>query len=100
MTVESRLSNDGGVLTIKVSDTFNFALQQDFRNSYKDVIDASQIKLDLSMTSYMDSSSLGMLLLLKEHADKYKIRIEITNPSEPIRRILETANFDKIFPIS
>lgn len=100
MAVHSNLSSDGNALTIKITDKFDFALQNEFRNAYKDQGSVSQFILDFSSTSYMDSSSLGMLLLLKQYAEQNKGSVVIHNPSEPIKKILEVANFDKIFKIS
>lgn len=100
MAIHSQLSSDGSSLTIKITDKFDFSLQNDFRNSYKEQNTVSKYILDFSSTSYMDSSSLGMLLLLKQHAEQNKGSVVIHNPSEPIKKILEVANFDKIFTIS
>jgi anti-anti-sigma factor len=47
----------------------------------------------------MDSSALGMLLLLREHVDGVRERVRIINCNTEIRKILEIANFDKLFDI-
>ena len=53
--------------------------------------------VDLSNTEYLDSSALGMLLLLREHAGGENANIEITQASADVRKILDVANFSKLF---
>lgn len=101
MGIESNLSADNKTLTISVSERFDFSMQQDFRNSYKSAgTGLSDVILDLSKADYMDSSALGMLLLLKQHADEKKVSIKIRNPSQAVLKILQMANFDKLFTIN
>ena len=101
MAIDSQLSNDGKVLTIKISDRFDFSTQHSFRAMYKDSPDSiSDYVLDMSQTDYMDSSALGMLLLLKQYADERKSNVSIKNASKPILKILEVANFNKLFSVS
>ena len=94
----ANMSGDKKTVTISVSGRFDFSLHNDFRKTYKDVVDSGiQYILDLKATEYMDSSALGMLLMLKEHADKNASKIKISNISADIREILMIASFDKLF---
>ena len=100
MGIESKLSGDGKTLTIRITERFDFSMQQDFRGAYKSSTDnLTDIVLDLSKADYMDSSALGMLLLLKQFSDEKKFKITLKNPSESVSKILEMANFDKLFTI-
>ena len=47
----------------------------------------------------MDSSALGMLLLLRERAGGDRAAIEITHCSPEIRKIFAVSNFDRLFKI-
>ena len=51
--------------------------------------------VDLSRTSYLDSSALGMLLLLRERCAD--VRVE--NASDDVRKVLEIANFQRLFEL-
>ena len=53
--------------------------------------------VDLSDASYMDSSALGMLLLLREHAKSRGGSVFIERPSKQIDNILKVANFEQLF---
>ena len=48
---------------------------------------------------YMDSSALGMLLLLREHAGGDNAKIEVVGCKPEIKKILAIANFQKLFDI-
>ncbi len=47
----------------------------------------------------MDSSALGMILLLKEHADKQGGKIVLVSPSNAVEKILTIANFHKLMTV-
>ncbi|WP_026960735.1 MULTISPECIES: STAS domain-containing protein [Aliagarivorans] len=101
MSIQSRLNSEDGELVITVEGRFDYSKHQDFRCSYKDqAIDGMLLVLDLSAAEYMDSSALGMMLLLKEHAEKSQARdLVIRRPSPAILKVLEVANFDKLIKI-
>lgn len=80
--VSSTSSNSKDVL-ITVSERFDFSQYKLFRDSYCECnTPGTEFRLDLSSANYMDSSALGMLLLLKEHADKIKGKIVIERPND------------------
>ena len=47
----------------------------------------------------MDSSALGMILLLKDHAEKSANKIVIQKPNETVNKILEIAQFHRLLTI-
>jgi len=49
--------------------------------------------------SYMDASSLGMILLLRETAETRQMALALKRPSSSVRRLLEIVQFEKIFEI-
>ncbi len=56
-------------------------------------------RVDMQETSYLDSSALGMLLLLRDHAGGDKATIEIRNCSPDVKKILTISNFEQLFDI-
>jgi anti-anti-sigma factor len=92
------VSADGTRVTLAVSGKFDFQLYDDFRSSYAETAGKGvAYTVDLSETEYLDSSALGMLLLLREHAGGDESDIEITGASAEVRKILDVANFGKLF---
>ena len=100
MTVSSRISGDGKELIIAIDDRFDFSLHQLFRDAYSSITtqDLSYV-LDLSKTEYMDSSALGMILLLKDHVQLYAGQLTNSKPSDTVRKILEIAQFQRLMTI-
>ena len=100
MGINTTVSETGNQVTISVTGKFDFQLYDEFRASYADTAgNGVEYVVDLSDTEYLDSSALGMLLLLREHAGGESSSIEITQASTEVRKILDVANFGKLFKI-
>jgi anti-anti-sigma factor len=101
MSVVTEVSPDGQKLTISVRGRFDFSKHQEFRNSYERVeLEPKSYELDLKETTYLDSSALGMLLLLRDHAGGDNSDIRVVNTNSDVRKILAISNFDKLFKIN
>jgi anti-anti-sigma factor len=100
MSISSKLSTDGKQLVIVIDERFDFSLHQQFRDAYSNVTtqDISYV-VDLRQTEYMDSSALGMILLLKDHVQLYAGQLIISKPSDTVRKILEIAQFQRLMVI-
>jgi anti-anti-sigma factor len=100
MAVSTAVSDSGEMITISVDGKFDFQLYDEFRACYADTESAGKrYVVDLSGTEYLDSSALGMLLLLREHAGGDASKIDITDASDDVKKILDVANFGKLFNI-
>ncbi|MGF6202310.1 STAS domain-containing protein [Pseudomonas laurylsulfatiphila] len=99
MSVVTEVSPDGQKLTISIRGRFDFAKHQEFRESYEDKA-LSAVVVDLKDATYLDSSALGMLLLLRDHAGGDDSDIRVVNSNTDVRKILAISNFDKLFDIS
>lgn len=100
MPITQKLDSANNKLVISIAGSFNFSEHPGFRESYRD-IEADKnldVSVDLGNTEYMDSSALGMLLLLDEHFSDQ--RINIINCSDYIKQVLNIANFEQKFNIS
>ena len=100
MSVSCNISQDGKQVVISVRGRFDFSLHQNFRDAYSKCVDQNiTYILDLSHTDYMDSSALGMILLLKDHVDLYASKLVISKPSDTVNKILEIAQFHRLMTI-
>ena len=100
MSVESEVSLDGKKLTIAIKGRFDFGSHQAFRDAYERFYKVPQVYIvDLKETTYMDSSALGMLLLLRDHAGGDNSEVQVINSSSDVGKILAISNFDKLFDI-
>lgn len=98
--LQANKSDDGRVLTIILPEKFDFQLHNEFRNLYEPEKNVKSLVLDMNKTSYMDSSALGMMLQLKEHADSCNGKVTIKNAKGNIMQIIEIAHFDKLFTMA
>ena len=98
--VTSSVSADGRTVVIKVRGKFDFQAHREFRVAYAKYEGKNhQFVVDLSGTDYMDSSALGMLLLLRQHAGGDSANVVISQPNPTISKILTIANFTKMFKV-
>ena len=101
MSVESVVSPDGKKLTIVIKGRFDFSSHQLFRDAYERFYRAPDTYIvDLKDTTYLDSSALGMLLLLRDHAGGDESEVRVINSNSDVRKILAISNFDKLFDIN
>ncbi|MDH5183250.1 MAG: STAS domain-containing protein [Gammaproteobacteria bacterium] len=102
MTINTTVSEEHKTVTIDISGQFNASMHREFRNAYKDSVEnpaSYKFIINLARADYMDSSALGMLLLLKEHVCNESDNIVITQANPTIRDILEIAKFDTMFTL-
>ncbi|MFP3516672.1 STAS domain-containing protein [Pseudomonas sp. SIMBA_077] len=100
MAVTSHVSADGNQLTIGIKGRFDFAKHQEFRDAYEKNPKPDSVVVDLKEATYIDSSALGMLLLLRDHAGGDEAEIQVVHCSQDVRKTLEISNFDKLFDIT
>lgn len=102
MPLTAQVIDDGKSVVIAINGRFDFSIHREFRNAYEKTetkVSHPLYIVDLKGTEYMDSSALGMLLLLREHAGGDKAIVRIINCRPVIKEILDIANFDKLFTI-
>jgi anti-anti-sigma factor len=100
MQLNTQVEHGKGVL--RLGGRFDFNCHRDFRTASEPLLENRSVEVlqvDLAGVDYMDSSALGMLLMLRDKAQSQKKRVEICGAQGNVRQILEIANFDKLFPI-
>ena len=100
MTISSEVSQTGEELTITISGRFDFSLHQQFRDSYAELEKKPlKYRIDMRDANYLDSSALGMLLILRDYAGGDNAEVEILNCNGDVRKILTISNFEQLFTI-
>ncbi|MBI3903642.1 MAG: STAS domain-containing protein [Nitrosomonadales bacterium] len=100
--MDIRVTTAGQTGTIHMSGRFDFNVHRAFREAYEPLVhqkDISSIELNLASVEYMDSSALGMLLMLRERAQVEKKEVVLSKPTDTVAQILDIANFAKMFTI-
>ena len=95
------VGNIAGAPSITINGRFDFSAHKEFRAACEQVMKmpGSSLELDMGNVKFIDSSALGMLLLLKDQADGDGRAVILTNTPAAVRSILEVANFHKLLTI-
>ena len=98
MGITSQRSEDGRELTICVDGRFDFSAHQAFRDACSQGDpERTRYVIDLSRTDYVDSSALGMLLLLRQRTGGGRDRVQLRGFGPEVRKIFEISHFDQLF---
>ena len=95
-------SVSGTAATISMTGRFDFNVQRDFKDAYDPQLKNAavvNIHVNLAGVDYLDSSALGMLLMLRERAASSGKGLKLCKPASGVAQILEIANFSKLFTI-
>jgi len=100
MKFTSQIEDQTG--TVKLEGRFTFETHPAFKSCTQSLLETRNLRLvvlDMEAVSYMDASSLGMILLLRESTEARKLGLALRRPSASVRRLLEIVQFEKIFEI-
>ncbi len=92
----------GERVCLHLSGSFDCHSNVGFRNAWRPWLKEKEVgclTLDFSEVPYMDSSALGMLLLLRQQANGAGKQVVLSHCGPDLRRILSIAHFDSIFSI-
>lgn len=92
----------GDTATIGLTGRIDYACQPDFRRASLSLLEIpglTRIILDFREVHYLDSASLGMLLLFRDKAMGQGIRVALRHTSPIVRSLLQTAKFGQIFEV-
>ncbi len=87
---------------INMYGRFDFQVHREFKDAYTPLLDnpvVREIEVEMSKVDYLDSSALGMLMLLNERAKAVNKPVTLLNTSGVVSQVLGVANFSKIFNI-
>lgn len=101
--MEANVATTNGCAVIRLKGRFDFNAHREFR----DVVDLAlkesgvqEVQVDLGAVDYLDSSALGMLLMLRDKARGAGRNVTLANCRGAVKQVIEIANFGKLFQIS
>ncbi len=89
-------NSPSGTPQIEINGRFDFTSNREFRDLCKSMGPSRSCVLNMRGTTYVDSSALGMMLLLKEQVPD----VQIVGASPDVKKVLEIANFSSLFAIT
>lgn len=101
-TIQIKATKEGGKSRVSLSGRFDFNSHREFRGAYEPALGdnaVKEIEVDMGAVDYLDSSALGMLLLLREKATEAKKPLSLANCRGVVKQVLDVANFSKLFTI-
>lgn len=101
--MQSSVQKEAGKAVIKLTGRFDFNTHREFRGAYEPLIGDAGVRsvlVDFSGVDYLDSSALGMLLMLRDKLGGANKEVALTGVRGNVKQVLDIANFGKLFPIS
>lgn len=101
--MQASISKEAGKALIKLSGRFDFNTHREFRGAYEPLVADAEIRsvvVDFANVDYLDSSALGMLLMLRDKLGGAGKEVALTSVRGNVKQVLDIANFGKLFPIS
>lgn len=101
--MQATILNEAGKAVIKLVGRFDFNTHREFRGSYEPLVSDASVRsvvVDFSGVDYLDSSALGMLLMLRDKLGGANKEVALTGVRGNVKQVLDIANFGKLFQIS
>jgi len=101
--MQASILNESGKVIIKLAGRFDFNTHREFRAAYEPLITDSTVRsvaVDFAGVDYLDSSALGMLLMLRDKLGGGNKDVALTGVRGNVKQVLDIANFGKLFQIS
>ena len=100
--MQTNVTSRDGSTAIVLQGRFDFNAHREFRDAVDRAIKepAPEIKVDLAGVDYLDSSALGMLLMLRDKAKGAGKSVTLANARGAVKQVIEIANFGKLFQLA
>lgn len=88
------------VETLRLPSRFDYSYHRQFGEMYAPLVESAickEIILDFTQVEYLDSSALGMMVLLQKKFSNNNRKIRIKGARGATEEILKMANMQKIF---
>ncbi len=100
--MHTNVTKADGEAVVRLSGRFDFNAHREFRAAYEPLMTDSSVRsvnIDMGGVEYLDSSALGMLLMLRDKSGAANKALALVNIPAPVKQVLEIANFGKLFKI-
>ncbi|MDO6384940.1 MULTISPECIES: STAS domain-containing protein [unclassified Uliginosibacterium] len=101
--MEAQVTVNDSQAVLRLGGRFDFKAHREFRDAVDNLLGqagSKPLQVDLGDVSYLDSSALGMLLMLRDKAKAANKDVALVGVKGSVRQVLDIANFSKLFSIS
>lgn len=99
--MQTSITNRDGNTVIVLNGRFDFNAHREFRETVDQAVREAvdKIHVDLGGVDYLDSSALGMLLMLRDKAKGAGKEVLLANARGAVKQVIDIANFGKLFAL-
>ncbi len=101
--MQASVTNEGSKAVLKLTGRFDFNTHREFRGAYEPLVadpEVRSVTVDFAGVDYLDSSALGMLLMLRDKLGGANKEVALIGVRGNVKQVLDIANFGKLFHIS
>lgn len=101
--MQASVTNEGSKAVLKLTGRFDFNTHREFRGAYEPLVadpEVRSVTVDFAGVDYLDSSALGMLLMLRDKLGGANKEVALVGVRGNVKQVLDIANFGKLFHIS
>ncbi len=99
---EFRVDTIGEAQVIRFAGEITMDNARELKNRGRQVVEGQgrAVVMDLSKVTFIDSSGIGFLIVLKSRCDEAGKRFALLSPSVQVRKTLRLVQLDAIFPVA
>jgi anti-anti-sigma factor len=94
------MKNAGNAFEVAMRGSFTFSDNESFRDLVLQVGkgEMKSCLLDIAGVDFIDSAGLGLLVLIKEAADRARVDIRMRGAQGQVRKMLDISQFAEVIP--
>ena len=97
MAFDVRVNGDHAKIVL--SGDVDLQTTSDLKTEITKISGVTQLEIDASSVTYIDSSGVAVLLLARQHCQQNNVTLSLPIISGAVSRVLEIAKLDRILPI-
>lgn len=91
------VTRNANEVRIRIHGDFTFKIRKEFREAYYSYPANTRYVVDMTEVSVMDSSAMGMLMTLRDHAGGDKSDVSLVNLSPRVSSLLKISGLQDMF---
>lgn len=94
---------DEGTPVMQIAGRLDFTQREEFSamtEHFLERVSGTEVHINCANLDYLDSSGLGMLLILRDRAQQLGCSVALLNCSAAIRDVLNTVQFGRLFRLA
>jgi anti-anti-sigma factor len=100
--MQIEIATADGRMQVRLTGNFDYTMRNQFMAQMDEAMaqaPVEEVRIEMAAVDYIDSSALGMLLMLRDKAKKQDAKVILANPQGRIRQVLNTAQFERLFTV-